>query len=347
MERQAARGDTQERGGSASPTRELENGYRDLQEKLEEERQLRQRHEAKLGELSQQVLQERAALQERTAQLDDRQRAAADAEGRVAELRRQVETLRAGLLARAEKAEANSEVGRLRAEVEKVADDSTGKGNDKAKIQLEVKRLQQQQLEIEKNRETMEVEIKRMKLRQAEGIDSPLSEEIVLLQAEKQKWDVKVQSEEERMRVISSAEDGERGKETRLIEEKKLQMTKNDDVQDQLQVIIEERDGLRDGMDMLWREKARADEDLDNVSQGYTHLSDRVFEKIEEKRELEEKLDQYNNLLKMLQDNFEKNRYSPGGQGGASPTAKAPPAAEKAEDAGSSHYSDEEFEEPD
>lgn len=339
--------------GSASPTRELERSFKSLQEKLEEEVQMRQRQEEKLGQLKQQVLQERAALEERTSQLDERQRVAADAEGRVMELRRQVETLRSGLLMRAEKAEANSPLAQVRAELESMTDESAKRTNARLSLSQEVKRLQQQLLEVEKNRETMEDEVKRTKLRQAEGRDGIEGkvEEIMLLQAEKQKWDVKVQSLEERLRTIAEADDTARQKETCLVEDKKGQMSKNDEVQLQLQVIIEERDGLRDGMDMLWQEKTRADEELDSVSNGYTHLTDRLYEKIDEKRELEEKLEQYNNLLKMLQENFEKSRKSPPAHGGASPTAPpapaATPAAEKAEDAGSSHYSDEDFEEPD
>merc|ERR1719210_1612102 len=104
------------------------------------------------------------------------------------------------------------------------------------------------------------------------------------------------------MRTIAEADDGERQLETGLIEDKKAQSITTDDVQTQLQVITEERDGLRDGMDMLWQEKTRADEELENVSNGYTHLSDRLYEKIEESREVEEQLAQYENLLKMLQE---------------------------------------------
>jgi len=354
LEKHAERGDPKQDSGSASPTRELERSFRDMQEKLEEEVQMRKRHEEKLAELKQQVLQERAALEERTAQLDERQRVAADAEGRVMELRRQVETLRSGLLMRAEKAEANSPLAQVKAELESMTDESAKRTNARLSLSQEVKRLQQQLLEVEKSRETMEQEVKRTKLRQAEAVDgvaAKMTEEIMLLQAEKQKWDVKVQSLEERMRTIAEADDTERQKETSLVEDKKLQVSKNDEVQLQLQVIIEERDGLRDGMDMLWQEKTRADEELDSVSNGYTHLTDRLYEKIDEKRELEEKLEQYNNLLQMLQENFEKSRKSPPAHGGASPTAPpapaATPAAEKAEDGGSSHYSDEDFEEPD
>merc|ERR1719362_1564238 len=132
----------------------------------------------------------------------------------------------------------------------------------------------------------------------------------------------------------------------------------NEDAQMQLQVIIEERDGLREGMDMLWQEQQRVTEELENVSNGYTHLSDRLSEKIEEYQEQEEQLQQYDNLLRMLQENAEKNRHSPPTTAVKPPAPPPPPPPPPAPapvengpaadtDADSSHYSDDDFEDPD
>merc|ERR1711972_1219442 len=119
-------------------------------------------------------------------------------------------------------------------------------------------------------------------------------------------------------------------------EENKEISEKHDDVVNQLQVIVEERDGLREGMDLLWQEKAKAVEDLENVSEGYTHLSDRLCEKIEESRELEEQLQQYEQILSMLQENAATVRnHSP----------NLAPKKKKQEDEESNYEDD--FEKPD
>merc|ERR1719436_2322003 len=119
-----------------------------------------------------------------------------------------------------------------------------------------------------------------------------------------------VAASEEKMRLLSEANDEELAKEAKATEEKKETSEKHDDVVNQLQVIIEERDGLREGMDLLWKDKICKDEDLENANEGYTHLSDRLVEKSEELMESQEELDKYEHILTMLQENAGKARSS-------------------------------------
>merc|ERR1712007_183817 len=147
----------------------------------------------------------------------------------------------------------------------------------------------------------------------ANTVDPAQLEEIIMLQAEKQKLDVHVAALEERQRICAEQDDETRQRESGSLEEQSLAVSRNDDVQTQLQVVTEERDALRDGMDQLWQEKTRCNEQLEDVSNGYLNLSDRLVEKCEEARELEEKLQQYDNLLSMLQENFEKSQRSVAG----------------------------------
>lgn len=351
--------------GHASPTRELESSVRALQERLEEEMQLRRRQEERLHALQQEVVSARALLQEHSVKLEEARSAAVDADTHKAELRQEIEQLRVGLLGRAQQVEGNPEVAHMRQEFQKLTITFHEHNDVKARLGNDVKLLQQQQLETDTQRETMEMEVKRMRLRMAEGLDGPppmsQSEDLLLLQAEKQKWSSRVSALEEALRSIAEAEDAERQREAGLVEEKKIQSMKNDDVQLQLQVVIEDREGLRDGMDLLWQEKTRAEEELENVSQGYMRLSDRLMEKSEEYRELEERLQQYENLLLVLQENFEKSRHSPvlehvraskGGHGAAAAKGGAGHGSRAAggtvgDGEGSSHYSDDDFEEPD
>eukprot|EP00927_Polykrikos_kofoidii_P046566 TRINITY_DN40767_c0_g1_i1.p1 TRINITY_DN40767_c0_g1~~TRINITY_DN40767_c0_g1_i1.p1 ORF type:complete len:1307 (-),score=299.52 TRINITY_DN40767_c0_g1_i1:215-3658(-) len=374
--------------GHGSPAKESDAGYLALQEKIEEEQQVRQRQEERLAALQEELRKTRATVSERTVQLEEAQRVASDADARKQGLRGQVEVLRSGLLQRATQMEAsNTEVAQMRQALEESTTGLATKNAEKQRLSNDVKRQQQQKLETESAKETLEMDMKRMRLRLAEGLDEAsknVNEEILSLQAEKQKLDVKVTSLEEKLRIVSEADDIERKREQDLTEEKEIQGAKNDDFQMQLQVIVEERDALREGMDQLWQRKSLANEELENVTFGYTNLSDRLMEKVEEHRELEERLMEYENLRVMLLENMEKARNSPlldmaasaplpqsaKHNGNSGPTAQAPAplaavvasvpvangapretgggkAAPTGADETSSHYSDDFFEELD
>merc|ERR1719362_536359 len=162
QEVQAARGDTRQDSGRASPARELERALKEKQERYEEEVQIRKRHEERVAKLEEEAAQERLRLKERVAQLEDRRSAAAEAEVRIAELRHQVDTLRAGLLNRAHEV-IHPEVVTMRAELDRVQEESRAQAENKAKLIAEVKRLQHQKLEADKNNETMELEGQRIR----------------------------------------------------------------------------------------------------------------------------------------------------------------------------------------
>jgi len=387
--------------GHASPTRELESSHRALQGQLEEEMQVRKRQEDRLAQLQQELSSTRMVLEERSAQLDEVQQVASDFENRKEELRKQVDALRSGLLSRAKSCEtANVAVADIRKELEETAASLNTKSQEKLRLAGDVKRLQQKQLETDTEKETMEMEVKRMRLRAAEGLvdnnavkNSPVAEELIDLQAEKQKLDVQVAALEEKSQKLGEEDDAERQRENAILEDLQLKNEGENDQEMELQVIVEERDALREGMDNLYGDKIRCNEELENISMSYTHLSDRLVEKTMETRELQEQLDQYENLLSMLQENYEKNRQSPvpprsayapaaaappsappgpmpppapqaNGVGPHPPPAPGPPPAPAAplppgaaplpgpslppeEDNGSSHYSDDDFEEPD
>jgi len=396
---EAQRADEQ-RNGTASPTRELENSLAALQEKVEEELRIRAKQEQRIAELQKQLDGARNVLGERHVQLDHCRQVAGEKVGKKEDLRKKVDQLRSGLLHRAQMS-GNAEVTRLRKELEDVAHLLAVGSQAKAQLASEVKKLTQQRLEAETERETFEDEVKRMKLRMAQGLEAVggnklhNTEEILILQAEKQKLDVRIVTLEEKLRNMTEADDLERQKETALLEENKIQSSKNDENQMQLQVIVEERDALREGMDQLWQEKIRLSDELEYRSERYTDITDTLAEKADEKIELEKQLQEYDNLLSMLQENYEKNRHSPvmtapetqspapaaavvappakppapvepppavaavappkspadGGskakqsQAAGSPTAEKNGKAAADNDDGSSHYSDEDFEE--
>jgi len=349
--------------GQGSPQKELEaleGNYKTLQERVEEECQVRKRSEERLAKMTEDIAAAKALLSERTAQLEEAQKKAEEAGSKKCELRRQVDVLRHGLLSRAQQMDGNAQVVKMRQELEAAAEQLNEKNQVKTRLQSEVKGLQQQQLETDTNRETMEMEVQRMRIRAAEGLEngnSKISEEILLLQAEKEKGDLAVAALEEKMRRMVEEEDVERQHEMTLVEDKKLQMQQNDEAQMQLQVVTEERDALREGMSTLWQEKTLMDEELESVSEGYTHLSDRLIQSSEEAMELRDRLQEYENLKNMLQENFEKSKTaatparSPQSPPPPAPEAPPPPGGAPPAPAGGkddeegSHYS-EDFEEP-
>jgi len=343
--------------GEASPTR-LDATLLSLQERLEEEIQLRRRHEEKFGDLEKENANNGVVLAQRTADLELCRQAVENSGQKKEELRRQVEVLRAGLLQRARQMD-GGEITRVRTELEAVSA-RMGDGSHKRQILAsEVKKLTQQKTEIDTQRESMELEVKRAKLRMAEGLDSGVAsqtEEILNLQAEQQQLDVRVATLEEKLRALTEGD--EEKQENDLIEEKKTHSSNNDDAQIALQVIVEERDSLREAMDQLWTDKTRVEEELENVTQGYTNLSDRLLENTDVARELEDQLQKYENCLAMLQEHLGKQRSSPGTppedptflpeKQRSSPGITAEdPVSPVGRDNASSHYSDDDFEEPD
>ena len=90
------------------------------------------------------------------------------------------------------------------------------------------------------------------------------------------------------------------------------------------------------------------------AKEGYSHLSNRLMEKIEETRELEEQMQQYENLFQMLSDlkkqkmeMQEKERHGESrAENGLKGKNQASPASPGADESGSSHYSDDAFEDP-
>jgi len=276
-----------------------------------------------------------------------------DVDARKCGLRQSVEALRAGLLERAQQVQGDPQVDRMRGELKDLAARYSSKSAARTRLTADLRSLQERQLEIKAQTETAELEMRRFRLRLAEGLveapkgDAQQSEEILLLQAEKQKWDVRIAALEDKMRTIAETDDAERNLETGIMEEKKLHGGKNDEVQLQLQVARDERDDLREGMDILWHEKTSVEEELENLSSGYVDLSERLMSKEDEARELEEQLHKYEDILRMLRQNAEKSRHSPGAAAKASVgAARGATAAGAPDDDAASQYSDD-FEEPD
>jgi len=344
LEVQAARRKPED--GHSSPTRELESNYRSLQEQLAEEVQSRHRTEEKLAKAEEEMEATKSLLSERHNRLEIASKEAANADSDKAALRQQVDVLRKGLLMRAQDMKGNADISRMRDELQEAVVKFSKQSAHKIRITSEVKLLQQEQLETDTLKETMELELKRLKSRISEHIDglsTDESQEIMVLHAENQKWDMRVAALEDKMGEIVEDDDKERQRETGLVEEKQLQGAKRDDSQMQLQVIVDERDGLREGMDLLFQEKVVAEKDLDNLSTSYTNLSELLYEKIEEARELEEQLQQYEYLHTMLQEQFGKRQNSPAKSAPSSEKSpKAKPPADEAGDDGDavSNYSD-------
>ncbi|CAJ1343387.1 unnamed protein product [Effrenium voratum] len=320
------------RENGASPKEDGDASFRALQDRLEAEQQLRKKNEERLLEVHKESESFRQALAERNQQLDQATQAAVATSQKKARLQKDVTTFRQNLLAKA-LSMGNPKVESLKTEIENHSRLADSHQEEKASLQKNLQEMVQEQIEADTQRETLEMEVQRMQVTVAS------SEELLGVQTEHQKLSMKIASLQEKMRQISEEEDAEREQEAQLLEDKKQMLAKSEDLQMQLQVIIEERDGLREGMDLDWQEKTRLEEELENVSEGYVHLSERLNEKEEEGQELQEQLQQCDNLLEMLQAKAGRDQLA----------APAPPPKppDDPPDAASSHYSDEDFEEPD
>ena len=64
-------------------------------------------------------------------------------------------------------------------------------------------------------------------------------------------------------------------------------MSNSQDTHLQMQIVQEERDGMREAMENLWNEKASLDEELENSMQAYTNLTESFAQSQDEKCEIE------------------------------------------------------------
>lgn len=343
--------------GMASPTEQLESGLGKLQKRFEEEQAKRLEFEEKAQRIEQELKESQNILKEQMHLLDSGRSASENMVAQKEALRNQVVTLRDGLLHRVQSVAArNSDVAVLKDELEQKNDDLKVSFQARRELEDEVNQLQRELQQADSVNESLAHKITLMKERSAGGdID-----DILLLRQ------LQVNASEEKLDNLREEEDHLRQQEAQLVDANKIAYANLDEVKMQLQVIIEERDGYQVGVDQLWQEKNLVTEELYCVSQGYTHLSDRVADKVEEVMELQMELQKYTDLFDMLQANYERTKNSPvPKQDSLSPssrrTAPSPPPEAKAVPAplrqkstsglsngqGSSHYSDEEFETPD
>lgn len=345
-----------ERGDGPSPSRE-DPTFRAMQDRLEAEQQLRRRNEERLVQLQAEAQSLTQSLAQQHEELEQVTSAAAASAERKAKLQAEVQLSRQRLLEKASTLR-NPKVENLKAEMDDVMTSAEHQKKEKISLQKTLQEMTQEQIDAETRRETLQMEVQRVQasVAEAQGACGSSNEEVLLVQAEHEKLRMKIASLEEKMRQFSEEEDVERDQETQLLEEKQLVMRRSEDLQMQLQVILEERDGLREGMDLLWQEKTHLEEELENVSEGYSHLSNRLMEKIEETRELEEQMQQYENLFQMLsdlkkqkmemQEVQEKHGESRAENGPLNVRKSQASPASPGDESGSSHYSDDAFEDP-
>lgn len=350
--------------GNASPTKELESEVRTARERLEEDLRLQTRQQERLASLQNELNDARAKLTEKANELELSLASAGSADQKKLALWQEVERLRGNLLQRAKQASGDKKISEHQSRLEELAASARIKNQEKMELDKAVKETAQERVDVEAQKDAMEHQIKRMKVRLAEGADGEVAEksqEVMAVQAHQEQLDIRVAELEERTRLLLEADDREKRRYTGLQDQLRDHETKNDDVLVQLQVVSQERDSLREGMDQMWQEKTNVEGELENITNGYTSLSDRLNEKRDEVMELTDKREEWSNLLEVLQRNAETKRLAAAAEpmssrnvekAPASPMPPPQPAAPADADgggdaeSGSSHYEDD-FEEAD
>merc|ERR1712139_248728 len=90
-----------------------------------------------------------------------------------------------------------------------------------------------------------------------------------------------------------------------LEQEKREFELKIEDVHLQMQIVMEERDAMREAMESLWNEKAVVDGDLEDRQQAYIHISDHLNRIQDEAFDLEDKVKAISQKVARIQSGYE------------------------------------------
>lgn len=112
-----------------------------------------------------------------------------------------------------------------------------------------------------------------------------------LLVAEKQRAETRCQTLEERVHELENVANDRDSKVSNMNKAEAALQQEVMDLKTQIQVLMEERDGLRDKEEQLWRTNADLFLNLESLQESYVLLSDRCNEKQDQVMELQEEID--------------------------------------------------------
>jgi chromosome segregation ATPase len=278
--------------GTSDGDRSLEEKIHEAERQLQAEARARVRQEEALADAERQLQESNAQVRrvEIECELTASNEAGADPEQDA--LQRQVVQLEDH--ANAEAAEGDilrmllSQLEEVRNELSQDEIDASALDEKRQELEasLAAAEAQAQQLEAEVQRERERHEAEQ------ELMGQTPEEQKLILQAHERKLRMRAEALEAQFTQIQAEADERKASNLRLGHEQKELISKAEDATLQIQIVQEERDALREAMEQLFSEKAKVEEELKNIEDGYNNLTERLNLKQDEACELEHLVEQ-------------------------------------------------------
>jgi len=289
-----------EAGSPADDAADAEQGLQEqiaeLERHLDEAKQARRKQEEALADAEKQLEESAAEVKQVSTECEMTMASpdAADSDPELIELQRQVDQLA-------------RDVGNPEALPEEVVLSMLAGQAQEARIQLQrdendVETLSQRQKELQaalQEAETLSrklsAELQRERQRreaEQELVGQSPEEQMLILQAHEQKLRTRAGTLEAQIGVMQAEAEDRKTANMHLIEEGKELDAKAEDDHLQMQIVLEERDAMREAMENLWNDKALVDDELSAMMEGYINLSERLNATQDDKCELEALVEQ-------------------------------------------------------
>jgi len=159
---------------------------------------------------------------------------------------------------------------------------------NKAKSKLEV--------EVQRERQLRETE--------AELAGQAPEDQKLILEAHEQKLRSRAEALKDQIAQIQTEGEERKANVTKKVKEQKELQTKSQEAGLQIEVVMEERDAMREAMEQLWNEYAMLDEELTGQMQAYINLSERLETQQDEFSDLEMSVEQKRNQVDLQKNGF-------------------------------------------
>lgn len=281
----------------------LEQQIEEIQRKLEEEVRARFNQEKALAVLEQSVQESQAELKRVSNECDVNAGLVKDDEH--VELKRQFETL---LLEAASPGDIDEEtmLKLLRGELLVV---QRGLEKEEAETALLVEKQQELERAIGESNvgaKLLEIEVdkerKRRELEDELMCQSP-EEQLLILKAHEKKSRTRAETLDAQIAQMQTEAEERKASILRLEAESHDVKAKIEDAHLQMQIVQEERDAMREAMEILWNEKTCIDDELHDCMQGYINLTERFQQQQDHACEMEMLVEQKRRGVAMLQKN--------------------------------------------
>jgi len=277
-------------------------GIEEVNQQIQEETRARMRQEEILADAERQLQESQAELKRVSSECELNKASAEDDEQK--ELKRQFEGLLRDAAAPGDIKEADM-LQLLLGELEVVKKELENDESETASLEDKQAELEKALADAQSMSRSLEADVqreqKRCEMEDELAGQSPEEQKLILV-AHEQKCRTRAETLEAQIAQLQLEADERKSFIARLEAERSDLQAKEEDAQLQMQIVQEERDALRESMEMLWVEKTTIDEELQDLMQGYINLTERFAQQQDLTCEMEQLVEQKSQEISKLRE---------------------------------------------